>query len=86
MNVLISGGSGFIGTALTRSLLADGHNVWVLTRNPARTRLPEGAQPVRWDGRTSQGWIGVFSQMDAVVNGRKCGEMALDSRAQETYP
>jgi uncharacterized protein (TIGR01777 family) len=25
-------------------------------------------QPVRWDGRTSQGWIGVFSQMDAIVN------------------
>jgi uncharacterized protein (TIGR01777 family) len=68
MNILISGGSGFIGSALTRSLLADGHKIWVLTRNPARTRLLEGAQSVRWDGRTSQGWIGVFSQMDAVVN------------------
>jgi uncharacterized protein (TIGR01777 family) len=69
MNILISGGSGFIGSALTRSLLADGYNnVWVLTRNPSRTRLPEGVQTVRWDGRTSQGWIGVFSQMDAVVN------------------
>jgi uncharacterized protein (TIGR01777 family) len=68
MNILISGGSGFIGSALTRSLLADEHKVWVLTRNPAHTRLPEGVQPVRWDGRTSQGWIGVFSQMDAIVN------------------
>ena len=68
MNILVSGGSGFIGSALTRSLLADGHNVWVLTRNPTRARLPEGAQSVRWDGRTSQGWVGVFSQMDAVVN------------------
>jgi uncharacterized protein len=68
MNILIFGGSGFIGSALTRSLLVDGHNVWVLTRNPARARLTKGAQPVRWDGRTSQGWIGVFSQMDAVVN------------------
>src|SRR5512133_1359447 len=68
MNILISGGSGFIGSALTRSLLEDGHKVWILTRNPARTRLPEGVQPVRWDGRTSQGWIGIFSQMDAVIN------------------
>ena len=68
MNILISGGSGFIGSALTRSLLKEGHNVWVLTRNPARTRLPAGAQSVRWDGRTNQGWIGVFSQMNAVVN------------------
>jgi uncharacterized protein (TIGR01777 family) len=68
MNVLIAGGSGFIGAALTRSLLADGHKVWVLTRNPSRLRLPVGAQPIRWDGRTSQGWVGVFSQMEAVVN------------------
>jgi uncharacterized protein (TIGR01777 family) len=68
MNVLISGGSGFIGSALTRSLLEDGHKVWILTRSPGQVRLPEGAQPVRWDGCTSQGWIGIFSQMDAVVN------------------
>jgi len=68
MNILISGGSGFIGSALTRSLLEDKHKVWILTRNPDRMRLPEGAQPVRWDGRTSQGWIGIFSQMDAVIN------------------
>jgi uncharacterized protein len=68
MNILISGGSGFIGSALTRSLLEDEHKVWILTRNPDRAHLPEGAQPVRWDGCTSQGWIGIFSQMDAVIN------------------
>jgi uncharacterized protein (TIGR01777 family) len=69
MNVLIAGGTGFIGSALTRSLLADGHPVWVLTRNPAQARLVEGAQAVGWDGRTvSSSWLDVFSQMDAVVN------------------
>lgn len=68
MKVLIAGGSGFIGSALTRSLLADGHQVWVLTRNPDRVRLPAGVQPVRWDGRTSQGWVASLAQMDAVVN------------------
>jgi uncharacterized protein len=68
MNVLIAGGSGFIGSALTRSLLEDGHKVWILTRSRGRIRLPNGAQPVRWDGRTSQGWVGVLHQMDAVVN------------------
>jgi uncharacterized protein (TIGR01777 family) len=85
MNILISGGSGFIGSALTRSLLADGHNVWVLTRDPARTRLPRGAQPVRWDGRTSQGWIGVFSQMDAIVNlaGESVGKWPWTARRQK---
>lgn len=68
MNVLIAGGTGFIGSALTRSLLADGHAVWVLTRNPARARLAEGAQAVGWDARTVGAWLDVFSQMDAVVN------------------
>jgi uncharacterized protein (TIGR01777 family) len=68
MNVLISGGSGLIGSALTHSLLADAHQVWILTRSPASTNLPAGAQPVAWDGRTNTGWLDVFSQMDVVVN------------------
>lgn len=68
MNVLIAGGTGFIGSALTQSLLADGHKVWALTRTPDRVRLSAGAQAVGWDGRTLGGWLDVFSQMDAVVN------------------
>jgi uncharacterized protein len=38
MHYLITGGSGFIGSALCRSLVADGHRVTVLTRDIARTR------------------------------------------------
>ena len=68
MNVLIAGGAGFIGSALTRSLLADGHKVWALTRNPVQTRLVVGSQAVGWDGRSAGNWLDVFSQMDAVVN------------------
>jgi uncharacterized protein (TIGR01777 family) len=43
MHHLITGGSGFIGSALCRSLVADGHRVTVLTRNieRARGRVPE---------------------------------------------
>jgi len=43
MHYLITGGSGFIGSALCRSLVADGHRVTVLTRNieRARARVPE---------------------------------------------
>ncbi len=68
MNVLIAGGTGFIGLALTQSLLKDGHQVWVLTRNPEGARLPAGVTPVGWDGRTVGAWLETFSKMEAVVN------------------
>jgi uncharacterized protein len=44
VHYLITGGSGFIGSALSRSLVADGQRVTVLTRNIARARprLPGG--------------------------------------------
>ncbi len=68
MKVLICGGSGFIGSALTRSLLADGHQIYITTRDPARATLPAGSQAIGWDGGSSKGWLDVFSDMDAVVN------------------
>ncbi len=68
MKVLISGGSGLIGSALTRSLLNDGHSVWILTRRPLGAGLPVGAETVVWDGKTNAEWLDVFSKMDAVVN------------------
>ena len=68
MNILVSGGTGFIGSALTRSLVMDGHKLWILTRDPARFVPSENVQAVAWDGRSSQGWLDVFSRMDAVVN------------------
>ena len=68
MRILMSGGTGMIGMALVKSFLADGHQVWVLTRNPQSADLPTGANPVGWDGRTTAGWGELMSQADAVVN------------------
>jgi len=68
MRVLISGGTGMIGTRLTRSLLADGHQVTVLTRRPEAARLPQGAAALGWDGCTSDGWGARMNAVDAVVN------------------
>lgn len=63
MNVLIAGGSGFLGSALTKSLEADGHTVFILTR-----RQPEKPSQIQWDGKTTVGWGDRINQMDAVIN------------------
>ena len=52
MRVIITGGTGLIGRAVSSNLLDDGHDVIVLSRNPDRAgRLPAGARAERWGGR-----------------------------------
>jgi len=68
MRIILAGGSGFIGAALTRALLAGGHEVTVLSRSPEAARLPAGAQAVGWDARTPKGWEAQLECADAVVN------------------
>jgi uncharacterized protein (TIGR01777 family) len=63
MNVLIAGGSGFLGTALKNSLLKANHDVFVLTRHASKD-----AHEIHWDGKTSKGWGHLINDMDAVVN------------------
>lgn len=69
MNILMTGGTGLIGKALTASLLADGHSVWALTRrDPAPAPVKPGLVLLHWDGRTPSGWGEIVSDMDAVLN------------------
>lgn len=68
MKVLITGGTGMIGKALTQAVLASGHQVWILSRNPASGQLPARLQVTAWDGKSSQGWGHLMEDMDAVIN------------------
>ncbi|HEY62697.1 MAG TPA: TIGR01777 family protein [Anaerolineae bacterium] len=70
MKILISGGSGLIGRALTRSLLNDDHHVTVLSRNPTRSAsiLPKGVALQQWDGVSLGSWQHVVSESDAVIH------------------
>lgn len=63
MNVMIAGGSGFLGTALAKSLEGDGHTVYILTR-----RQPAKPNQIQWDGKTMAGWGSRINDMDAVIN------------------
>lgn len=69
MRVLITGGTGFIGQALARSLLADGYEVIALSRRPERAQgLPPGMRVVPWDARTAEGWGPLVEGAAAIVN------------------
>lgn len=63
MRVLIAGGSGFLGTALRKSLESDGHDAYVLTRGVARS-----PKEIQWDGKTAHGWGQIMNEIDAIVN------------------
>jgi uncharacterized protein (TIGR01777 family) len=69
MRTIITGGTGLIGRALAKDLAAEGGEVILLSRDPARTSgLPEGVQVERWDARTAEGWGHLVDGADAVVN------------------
>jgi len=73
MRIVISGGSGFLGRALTDTLRAAGHQVLVLTRRPGR----EG--DLLWSPETGGGaWAAAVHAADVVIN--LAGEGIADRR------
>jgi uncharacterized protein (TIGR01777 family) len=78
MKVAVTGSSGLVGTALTASLRADGHQVVRLVRRPPRAGGPgaanagaasdEATSEVRWDPRAADAGDPPLSGVDAVVH------------------
>lgn len=67
--VLITGGTGFLGSALAKQMALSGYDVVLLSRNPARVRqLEQGIRVERWDGRTAGGWGSLVNANTAIVN------------------
>jgi uncharacterized protein len=64
MHILITGGTGLIGTHLVPSLLAASHEVTVLTRAARPTQLA-GLRFVAWDGKRIPDEVG---NVDAIIN------------------
>lgn len=79
MRVIITGGTGLIGRALSEALAADGNEVVVLTRNPDKAKeMPKGVHLQKWDGATPAGWGHLVDGAGAIVN--LAGEGIADSR------
>jgi uncharacterized protein (TIGR01777 family) len=69
MRVVITGGTGLIGHALSSNLASDGHEVIVLSRSPERAiPLPKGVRAEGWDARSTEGWGHLVDGADAIVN------------------
>jgi uncharacterized protein (TIGR01777 family) len=79
MRVIITGGSGLIGRALTDNLIANRHEVVILSRNPDQVRdLPVSVKVIRWDGASADGWGHLADGAKAIVN--LAGESIADGR------
>lgn len=75
MNILIAGGSGFLGSALTKAFLADGHKVFILTRTAKKIKNVES---ILWDGKTLNTWVERINEMDVVIH--------LTGKSLATFP
>ncbi len=69
MRVVITGGTGLIGSALARQLGAAGVDTVVLTRSPGKAGpLPPGVRAEGWDGVSGKGWDRLLDGETAIVH------------------
>lgn len=68
MNVLVAGGTGFIGTALCEELADRDHDVTAMARDPGDATLPDGVDAVAGDATDPKSVTDAVSGRDAVVN------------------
>ncbi len=68
MNILVTGGTGFIGRNLCVELVERGHDVTALARNPAGEDVPDGIEMAMGDVSAYDSIVNSFEGKDAVIN------------------
>lgn len=63
MKAVVTGGTGFLGRSLVTALLGEGHEVGIVSRDPANASVPSGARAVSWGDLPK-----AVEGADAVVN------------------
>lgn len=67
-DVLVTGGTGYIGRPLVEALLARGHHVRVLTRESSASRVPAGAEAVIGDALDAASVRAALRMGDTIVH------------------
>ena len=78
MKVIVTGSTGLVGSALVRSLLADGHEVTRLVRGGAQGFRAPGTTAVHWDPERGEIDAGELEGHDAAVH--LAGESIAEGR------
>lgn len=71
MRILLAGASGFVGRPLLQALLAQGHEVHAVSRQPAHLGSRPGLRPVLLDvsqALQAADWLPLVAGMDVVIN------------------
>src|SRR5512139_525533 len=69
MKILITGGTGFVGTQLTSRLIQDNHEVTILSRSAKRSgEVPRGISYLQGDPTKKGPWQEAIKNHDAVIN------------------
>ncbi|WP_149195533.1 TIGR01777 family oxidoreductase [Luteimonas suaedae] len=89
MRVLIAGGSGFLGSALSERLVHDGAAVTWLSRTPGKTRAPDAIEVRGYDALAPEdAWDAVVNLAGAGITDRRWSEARkrelIDSRLGPT--
>ncbi len=81
MKIVIAGGTGFVGSALSQFLIQGSHSLSILTRRPKQPRLVTSSPSlsyVSWDAKSLGPWIQILEDADALIN--LAGEGIADKR------
>jgi uncharacterized protein (TIGR01777 family) len=91
MKIVIPGGSGQVGTLLTRAFQRDGHDVVILSR---RSKVSAACRVVEWDAERVGDWVAELDGADVVINlaglsvncryGKRNRRLIMDSRVNST--
>ncbi len=69
MNIVVSGGTGFIGRPVCAALRQDGHKIFLLTRRIEAQRSGDSTVTVvEWNGQEAGAWEHCLDGADAIIN------------------